>query len=511
MSDAARPRRGRFAPDFYEIQKRQWVKSLAVFDLLLAYYIFAFGGLILIGWTAIGALGGRLPFDAPGFWVKFWLIDAAVSLFVAFLQYYDARKFGGSYILKRLRAKSPDRADRYHLALENTVEEIRLAAGLPKVRAYVLPDWAVNSLALIEADGTPAVAVTEGLLADFARDELEAVTAHEIAHIARGDAFFLTFICAMANFFERIQEMFEPDFEQAAVPGTRRTQAGGSVVAAFAALSSLVVSMLGVLVSRERELLADAAAVELGRSPEALARAIFKADAHNSFVRDFNRTYGPLFIVPPKAKRGTPDEGGSWPDTHPAVARRMAVLADMAHTTPEAIIARIEDMRHDRDRAKVVFPSYEELHEGAAAPSGPAAGAASGATGLCPRCRLPLADALYEGVPVRVCRECLGKLVDQDVMDRILARTEIGFSPALVRKAEEFRQNLRRNPLKSQKRLDRISEPAACPACGYRLASRPYNYQYFIPVEKCLSCDRIWFDADELEILQILVEQAKAR
>ncbi|MGD0782030.1 MAG: zf-TFIIB domain-containing protein [Candidatus Aminicenantales bacterium] len=131
--------------------------------------------------------------------------------------------------------------------------------------------------------------------------------------------------------------------------------------------------------------------------------------------------------------------------------------------------------------------------------------------GLCPRCRAPLADALYEGVPVRICRQCLGKLVEEDVMERILARTEIGFSSALVRKAEELRQSQKKNPLKSQKQLDRVTDAPACPACGYRLASRPYNYQYFIPVEKCLSCGRIWFDADEMEILQILVEQAKAR
>ncbi len=505
------PRPARPPLDFYEIQRRQRAKSLTVFALVLAFYIFAFGVLILIGWAAVGALGGNLPFSVPGFWTKFWFIDAAVSLFVAALQYYDARKFGGSYILKRLRAQTPDRSDRYHLALENAVEEIRLAAGLPKVKAYVLSDWAVNSLAVIEADGTPAVAVTEGLLAEYTRDELEAVAAHEIAHIARGDAFFLTFICAMANFFERLREMFEPDFEEPFGPGRRRTQTGGSVVAAFAALSSFVVRMLGVLASRERELLADAAAVELGRSPAALARAIYKADVHNSFVGDFNRTYGPLFIVPPKSKGESGGELGRWTSTHPPVARRIAILAEMAHTTPRAIIEEIGETRRDREKAKLIFPAYEELHGGAAAPSGPPVGTGTPSMGLCPRCRVPLADSLYEGVPVRVCRQCLGKLVDQDVMERILARTEISFSPALIRKAINLNLNLKRNPLKSQMRLDRTSEPAACPTCGYRLASRPYNYQYFIPVEKCLSCERIWFDADELEILQILVEQAKAR
>jgi Zn-finger nucleic acid-binding protein len=42
------------------------------------------------------------------------------------------------------------------------------------------------------------------------------------------------------------------------------------------------------------------------------------------------------------------------------------------------------------------------------------------------------------------------------------------------------------------------------------MTPRPYNYQYFIPVDKCLSCFKVWYDADELEILQVLVEKAKA-
>jgi Zn-finger nucleic acid-binding protein len=38
------------------------------------------------------------------------------------------------------------------------------------------------------------------------------------------------------------------------------------------------------------------------------------------------------------------------------------------------------------------------------------------------------------------------------------------------------------------------------------MKARPYSYSYFIPVDKCLSCHKIWFDADELEILQVLIE-----
>lgn len=86
---------------------------------------------------------------------------------------------------------------------------MRIASGLPQVNSYIIPSFAINSMALIESNGTPAVAVTEGLLADSTRDELQAVAAHELAHISRGDAFYVTLVCSLANFLEKIMEAIE--------------------------------------------------------------------------------------------------------------------------------------------------------------------------------------------------------------------------------------------------------------------------------------------------------------
>jgi len=503
--------RRRTPVDFYEIQRRQKAKSLAVFALLTAVYIFLFGALFALGWIVVGTLSGRTPFAKPGAWAEFLIFDAFFAVLIAALQYFDARKNGGAFILKRLGAQPPDRTDRYHVRFENAVEEIRLAAGLPKVKAYVLPDWTVNSLSVIEPDGTPAVAATEGMLAEFTDDELEAATAHETAHIAGGDAFLMTLVCAMSNFFERVRNMLEPDVEEP--PGFSRTrfEAGGSGLAAFAALSSALVRTLGILVNREREILADATAVELGRSPAALARAIYKADVRNSFVGDFNRTYAPLFIVPPRPRHERERDPDRTIGTHPPVALRIGRLAEMAHTTPRGIVDQVRDIGRERERAKLVVPAAEEVLGPAPDADASSRIAAGAGIGLCPRCGIPLSDARYEGVPIKICGRCMGKLVHQSVMERILTRTEISFSPALARKAEEFRDGIQRNPLKLDIRRDRVSARPPCPSCGYRLAARPYNYQYFIPVERCLSCDAVWFDADNLEILQILVERAKAR
>jgi Zn-finger nucleic acid-binding protein len=125
----------------------------------------------------------------------------------------------------------------------------------------------------------------------------------------------------------------------------------------------------------------------------------------------------------------------------------------------------------------------------------------------CPCCRVPLTDSFYEGVEIKACGSCGGKLVGADRMNRILLRREFTFSGSLRAKARAFRDQFLLNPLKRQRGRDEPSRPLFCPSCGQRMVARPYNYQYFIPVDRCLSCYDIWFDADELEILQILVQK----
>jgi Zn-finger nucleic acid-binding protein len=136
---------------------------------------------------------------------------------------------------------------------------------------------------------------------------------------------------------------------------------------------------------------------------------------------------------------------------------------------------------------------------------------APGRQNLCPRCRIPLRETFYEGVGIRVCGTCGGRLVDAGAVDRIVARREFDFSDGLREKARVFREKAIRNPLRRQKIESALAADVPCPGCGYRMVARPYNYQYFVPVDKCLSCAKIWFDADELETLQVLIEDRAAK
>jgi len=573
--------------DFYEIQERQRRRSLPLFAAVLAFHFAAIGLTGLAFLATFGLLAGPGLMAAPGFWPRFLLVVLAIATLVAFFHFLDARRNGPRTILRRLQAATPDAADRYHVQFLNTLDEVRIASGLPRVNAYILPSFAVNSLAVIEGDGTPAVAVTEGLLAEGTRDELQAVAAHELAHIARGDAFYLTLVCSLANFFESFKDALGAAAEdETPCDGARR--GGGFPPVLFygaVAVSALVMRLLSLLVSRERELLADAAAVELSRAPEALARIIYKAHIKNSFVGDFTLSYAPLFIVRPDA-RDTPDNllGRAF-SSHPPLMSRLGALAAMVRKKPEAVIESVWEEERARERARGVLHSYEELRKeqldlfprreegpGPAAPgdasrvwmlAGPGEKVWEGPftvaellcrprfsaimkvknaqegveararefpqirialhnlarkkplapdrQNLCPRCRIPLSETFYEGAGIRACGRCGGRLVDAASVDRIVARREVSFSDALREKARLFRAEAVRNPLRRQKIESALAADVPCPNCGYRMVARPYNYQYFVPVDKCLSCEKIWFDADELEVLQVLIEDRAAK
>lgn len=479
---------------FYEVEAQQKKKSLALFTVLLLFYITAIGIIFLAINFAIGAIFAKPHSFSVSNIVGLLGLSFVFSIAIAAFQYYDARKNGPAFILKRLSAKQPEIRDRYHRQLSDVVEEMGLAAGLTYVKPYVISDHTINSLALIEPDGTPCIALTEGMLADFTRDELEAVAAHELAHITHGDAFYLTLVCGLADFFERLSDSLSAGDE------------GGS--SKNLAVSAVFMRLLSRFISREREILADAAAVELSRNPIALARAIYKAHVKNSFVGDFNLTYAPLFMVSPES-RGEEDAGAEhWSGTHPPLMQRIRLLAEMANVNPSDVIRQVWETQMRRERAKEIEPAREEKPI-VIRPSQKRF-VSRGQKDQCPRCRILLSDSFYEGVSIKSCRQCTGKLVDEDSMNRILARTEIGFSESLRTKAADFRERFLLNPINILKISDRLSAPIPCPNCGYRMTSRPFNYQYFLPVEKCLSCFKIWFDTDELEILQILVEEAKA-
>lgn len=223
-------------------------------------------------WTSLGTLG---------------VIGAAILYRLASLSSGGgavARELGGVLV-------GHDTQDPARRQLVNVVEEMAIAAGVPVPDVYVLESEAgINALAAGFSTSDAAIAVTRGALETLTRDELQGVIGHEFSHILNGDMRLnmrligVTFgILAIAL----TGRMILRGMAQTRVRGSGRG-AGGAVVAALAAgLALTVVGYIGVLfarlikaaVSRSREALADASAVQFTRNPQGLANALKKIAA----------------------------------------------------------------------------------------------------------------------------------------------------------------------------------------------------------------------------------------
>ena len=126
----------------------------------------------------------------------------------------------------------------------------------------------------------------------------------------------------------------------------------------------------------------------------------------------------------------------------------------------------------------------------------------------CPRCHVALKEEVYEGFPLLRCLICEGTLVkEQDVLQIVHSR-EKKFDRRIV----EMGQLLRRQaPMYKQHLFDGgyDEKSVVCPVClddKKRMHRRFVSPQFPIEVDKCKACGCVWFDKDELEVLQYLYE-----
>ncbi|HOW36606.1 MAG TPA: zinc metalloprotease HtpX [Candidatus Omnitrophota bacterium] len=126
----------------------------------------------------------------------------------------------------------------------------------------------------------------------------------------------------------------------------------------------------------------------------------------------------------------------------------------------------------------------------------------------CPKCRIPLSEISYEGVPVLKCPRCSGILVGETDIYRILIREDFSFSDRIAKmagviKKEQAKWAIGKIDLKTVNLL-------SCPKCQHleaKMVRMFYSLVYDVEIDKCIFCGFIWFDKDELEILQYLVEK----
>jgi heat shock protein HtpX len=238
--------------------------------------------------------------------------------------------------------------------LVNVVEEMAIASGLPRPRIWVVPDSDPNAFATGRDAASASIAVTEGLLTRLSRDELQAVVAHEMAHIQNLDVRLMTLLAGMVGAIALMSDGMGRMMGRGTRVGVRLGggagtprvggQRGGKgsnplgLVILVLWLLTLVIApvasrLLAMAVSRKREYLADATGAQFTRNPMALASALEKLEGASDPTRAISRGAAHLCIVDPAPGVMDSREGflADFVASHPPIRQRIIRLKGMAY------------------------------------------------------------------------------------------------------------------------------------------------------------------------------------
>ncbi|MGH6892947.1 MAG: M48 family metallopeptidase, partial [Dongiaceae bacterium] len=218
--------------------------------------------------------------------------------------------------------------------LHNVVEEMAIAAGLPKPRVAIIESDAMNAFAAGMYPHSAAIGVTRGLLANLSREELQGVIAHEMGHILNWDTRYMTAVGILVGLVALVCDAVLRARWHRGVgsSGGGKSKGGGAalvlmVVLIFAILAPIAGRLVQFAVSRQREYLADATSVQLTRSPLGLIGALQKLGHQPKAAELGNRATQHLFIVNPIREFGA--TASALMATHPDIESRIQRLQNL--------------------------------------------------------------------------------------------------------------------------------------------------------------------------------------
>ena len=248
------------------------------------------------------------------------IVSIPISLLCAIvptiISYYNSDKM--VLALNNARPATREQDLRLSIILEN----LCIASGLPKPKLYVIEDGSPNAFATGRNPEHAVICVTTGLLDKLDKYELEGVIAHELAHIKNYDILLSTIISVFVGFVVILSDFFS---RTAFRRNSRNNGKGNGIIAIvailFLILSPIFATLMKLAISRKREFLADATAIEFTRNPDGLIDALKKISSDDDILECANKSTAHMYISNP-IKEKTSDLFS----THPSVERRIEAL-----------------------------------------------------------------------------------------------------------------------------------------------------------------------------------------
>ncbi len=278
------------------------------------YLLFFFSLIIAIGWV--------LSYVMESTWIL-WLA-VFLSIFMSFGSYW----FSDKIVLSISKARPAEKKE--HAELFRITENLAISNGLPMPRLFIIDDPQPNAFATGRNPKYGVVAVTTGLLKTLDRTELEAVVAHELAHIGNSDILISSIVVVLVGVVVLVADFF---FRMAFFGRMGRDSRAGLPILigalVFMIVAPILAQLMKLAISRKREYLADSTAALTTRYPEGLARALEKISKNPNQLRTANDATAHLYIASPF--RGKEEK--SWIRklfmTHPPTEERVKKLREL--------------------------------------------------------------------------------------------------------------------------------------------------------------------------------------
>lgn len=356
--------------DFFEKQElaRRRTKWLVVYFVLAVLGIIAalhFGFCAIFGqdvndWQLLGTTAAGV------------IVSVSIGSLVKIIQLAK----GGKAVAEMLGGEpvDPSTTDPAERRLRNVVEEMSLASGVPVPSVYILDEAAINAFAAGYGPTDAAIGVTRGCIENLTRDELQGVVAHEFSHILNGDMRLnirlmgllngILFLAILGGILVRVA---------ASSPRSRPSdnKNSGSIVALLLGAGAVLylVGWIGVFfskliqaaVSRQREFLADASAVQFTRNPHGIAGALAKiGNLTSRLTHPRTREASHMLFG-----NGLAESWFNLFATHPPIKERIAQIApdlELAETQPPPLPGNTNMDAAASMLASLPEPSLEASH-----------------------------------------------------------------------------------------------------------------------------------------------------
>lgn len=302
---------------------RKSVLLLALFPILVLAMVYAFCFILLLyteGQYSVESVNGYFISTIP-----FVLVAVAIWFVIAY--------FGNAKIIN-MTAQSHTLSRKENMRVYNLMENLCMSVGMTMPKLRIIESDALNAFASGINEKTYTVTLTRGIINTLNDEELEGVIAHELTHIRNSDVRLLIISIIFVGIFSFVMQLasrsiwYRGSFSGRGRKNDRNNALMIVIVLVLSTLAYFLSLIFKMALSRSREYLADAGAVELTRNPMALANALRKISGNSHIEIVKSKDLQEMYIEHTPPKKNLFGTSGLFA-THPPIEKRIQYLTQL--------------------------------------------------------------------------------------------------------------------------------------------------------------------------------------